>query len=158
MSSSYTSISPDKLSRLIGTASAPTLIDVRTDEDFAADPRLIPGAVRHSHQDVQDWASSLAGRSVVVLCGRGRNLSEGPAAWLRHDTVAAEILEGGQAAWNEAGLPTVPADKIPKRDGGGRNVWVTRERRKSDRIECPWLIRRFVDPNAVFLFVASAEV
>jgi rhodanese-related sulfurtransferase len=158
MSSSYTSISPDKLCRLIGTASAPTLIDVRTDEEFAADPRLIPGAVRRSHQDVQDWASSLLSRSVVVVCHKGEKLSEGTAAWLRHGKVGAEILEGGQVAWNEASLPTVPADKIPKRDGRGRTVWVTRARPKIDRIACPWLIRRFVDPSAVFLFVASAEV
>ena len=76
--SSYTSISPDKLSRLIGTANAPTLIHVRIDEHFAADPRLIPGARRRSHLDVQDWASSLAaGRSVVVICQRGEKLAEG---------------------------------------------------------------------------------
>ncbi|TJX50080.1 MAG: sulfurtransferase, partial [Mesorhizobium sp.] len=37
-------------------------------------------------------------------------------------------------------------------------VWVTRARPKVDRIACPWLIRRFVDPNAVFLFVDAAEV
>ena len=43
--SSHTSISPDKLARLVGTAKLPALIDVRTDEDFAADPRLIPGAI-----------------------------------------------------------------------------------------------------------------
>src|SRR6266404_8258679 len=49
--SSFTSISPDKLARLIGTANMPVLIDVRTDEDFAADPRLIPGAIRRSHED-----------------------------------------------------------------------------------------------------------
>jgi rhodanese-related sulfurtransferase len=156
--SSYTAISSDKLSRLIGTATAPALIDVRSDEDFAADPRLIPGAVRRAHEDVQDWASSLLGRSVVVICHKGQKLSEGTAAWLRHAGVAAEILEGGQTAWNEAKLPTVPADKIPKRDGRGRTVWVTRSRPKIDRIACPWLIRRFVDPGAVFLFVASAEV
>ena len=36
--------------------------------------------------------------------------------------------------------------------------WVTRERPKIDRIACPWLIRRFVDPRAVILFVAPAEV
>lgn len=156
--SSYTAISTDKLSRLIGTANAPALIDVRSDEDFAADPRLIPGAARRSHEDVRDWASSLLGRSVVVICRKGQKLSEGTAAWLRHAHVAAEILEGGQVAWNEANLPTVPADKIPKRDGGGRTVWVTRSRPKIDRIACPWLIRRFVDPGAVFLFVASAEV
>jgi hypothetical protein len=35
---------------------------------------------------------------------------------------------------------------------------VTRARPKVDRIACPWLIRRFVDPGAVFLFVAPAEV
>ena len=74
---SYTSISSDKLSRLIGTAHAPTLIDVRIDDDFAADPRLIPGAVRHSHRDVQDWASGLPGQSVVVICHKGEKLSEG---------------------------------------------------------------------------------
>ena len=36
--------------------------------------------------------------------------------------------------------------------------WVTRERPKIDRIACPWLIRRFVDPRAVILFVAPSEV
>jgi hypothetical protein len=36
--------------------------------------------------------------------------------------------------------------------------FVTRERAKVDRIACPWLIRRFVDPNAEFLFVPAEEV
>jgi len=36
--------------------------------------------------------------------------------------------------------------------------WVTRERPKIDRIACPWLIRRFIDPCAEFLYVPSAEV
>jgi rhodanese-related sulfurtransferase len=156
--SSYTSISPDKLSRLLGTANAPALVDVRIDEDFAADPRLVPGAVRRSHQNVQDWVSGFSGQSVVVICRKGQKLSEGTAASLRHGKIAAEILEGGQIAWNEASLPTVPADKIPKRDGRGRTVWVTRSRPKIDRIASPWLIRRFIDPSAVFLFVAAAEV
>jgi hypothetical protein len=35
---------------------------------------------------------------------------------------------------------------------------VTRARPKVDRIACPWLIRRFIDPHAVFLFVAPSEV
>jgi hypothetical protein len=47
---------------------------------------------------------------------------------------------------------------MPPADPRGRTIWVTRERPKVDRIACPWLIRRFVDPNAVFLFVAPAEV
>jgi rhodanese-related sulfurtransferase len=156
--SSYTSISSDKLTRLIGTARAPTLIDVRIDEDFAADPRLIPGATRRSHRDLQDWAPRLTGQSVVVICQKGLKLSEGTAAWLRQSGVAAETLEGGHLGWTESQKPAVPAEKIPKRDGRGRTVWVTRERPKIDRIACPWLIRRFIDPAAVFLFVKSSEV
>ncbi|PAY09820.1 sulfurtransferase [Bradyrhizobium sp. UFLA03-84] len=156
--SAYTSISSEKLSRLIGTAKAPTLVDVRLDEDFTADPCFIPGAVRHSHLDVLDWASGLTGQSVVVVCQKGQKLAEGTAAWLRCSNIAAEVLEGGHLGWSQAELPTVPADRIPKRDGRGRTVWVTRSRPKIDRIACPWLIRRFVDPAAVFLFVTSAEV
>ncbi len=156
--SSYSSISSDKLARLVGTAKAPTLIDVRIDEDFAADPRLIPGAMRRSHRDVQDWAARLTGQAVVVICQKGLKLSEGAAAWLRQDGIAAESLEGGHLGWVESQKPAVPAEKIPKRDGRGRTVWVTRERPKIDRIACPWLIRRFVDPAAVFLFVKASEV
>jgi hypothetical protein len=36
--------------------------------------------------------------------------------------------------------------------------WVTRERPMVDRIACPWLIRRFVDPTAEFLFVPADQV
>ena len=36
--------------------------------------------------------------------------------------------------------------------------WVTRERPKVDRIACPWLIRRFVDPEAEFVYVPADEV
>jgi rhodanese-related sulfurtransferase len=156
--SSFTSISPDKLARLIGTAKTPVLIDVRTDEDFAADPRLIPGAVRRSHQEAADWGDHFSGPSAIVVCQRGQKLSEGIAAWLRHLKVEAEALEGGFEGWKTAGLPLVPASKLPARDAQGRTVWVTRVRPKIDRIACPWLIRRFIDPNAVFLFVAPSEV
>jgi rhodanese-related sulfurtransferase len=155
---SYTSISADKLSRLIGTAHTPVLIDVRIDEDFDADPRVIPGSIRRSHLNTQEWAAPLTGRSVIVICQKGHKLSEGAAAWLRHSGVAAESLEGGFLGWQQAKLPTVPYAKLPPRDGRGRTVWVTRARPKIDRIACPWLIRRFIDPSAVFLFVAASEV
>lgn len=154
----FNSISVDTLARLIGTPAAPDVIDVRTDEDFAADPRLIPGAIRRSHRDVVDWAGQLQTRSAVVHCQKGSKLSQGTAAWLRHEGVVAETLDGGALAWASAGLPMVPEEKLPARDQTGRTVWVTRARSKVDRIACPWLIRRFVDPKAVFLFVAPSEV
>ncbi len=85
--------------------------------------------------------------SAIVVCQRGAKLSEGTAAWLRHAGVAAESLEGGFEGWKPAKLPLVPAAKLPPRDAQGRTVWVTRARPKIDRIACPWLIRRFVDPE-----------
>jgi rhodanese-related sulfurtransferase len=156
--SSYVTISSEKLARLIGLPHAPVLIDVRTDEDFASDPRLLPGAVRRPFGTVASWARDLKGCSVVVICQRGAKLSQGVAAWLRHEGIPADVLEGGFLEWLARSLPLVPERVLPPRDGAGRTVWVTRSRPKVDRIACPWLIRRFVDPEAVFLFVAPSEV
>src|SRR5713101_5174832 len=75
--SSPTTISPEKLARLIGTAKTPVLIDVRTDEDFAADQRLIPGAVRRNHQQAADWGGEFEGRPAIVVCFRGEKLAQG---------------------------------------------------------------------------------
>lgn len=36
--------------------------------------------------------------------------------------------------------------------------WVTRERPKTDRIACPWLIRKFIDPDAEFIYVPADQV
>ena len=36
--------------------------------------------------------------------------------------------------------------------------WVTRARPKVDRVACPWLIKRFVDPQAEFLYVPTDQV
>jgi rhodanese-related sulfurtransferase len=152
-----------QLSRLIGTPDAPPILDVRTDEDHAADPRLLPASSRRDHRTVASWAVStwadeFAGRTVAVACQRGAKLSQGVAAWLRCAGARAEYLEGGFAAWAEAGAPLVRPTHVPTRDSHGRTVWVTRTRPKIDRIACPWLIRRFVDPAAVVLFVTPAEV
>jgi hypothetical protein len=37
-------------------------------------------------------------------------------------------------------------------------MWVTRSRPKTDRIACPWLIRRFIDPDAEILYVPAGDV
>ena len=117
--SSHTSISADKLARLIGTANTPVLIDVRTDEDFAADQRLIPGAVRRNHQRAAGWGEQFSGRPAIVVCLRGQKLAQGTAAWLRHLNISAEALEGGFEGWKAAKLPLIPASKLPARDAQG---------------------------------------
>jgi len=155
---STTEITAQQLSRLIGLPNAPAIVDVRIDEDYAADPRLIPGSLRRNFANAEGWAPHYRGRTVIVTCQKGLKLSQGAAAWLRHAGIDAQTLEGGVEAWKAARLPLVRTAKLPARDGEGRTVWVTRARPKVDRIACPWLIKRFVDPAAVFLFVAPSEV
>jgi len=121
-------------------------------------PRLLPGAVRRDFRRVAEWSHEFRGSAPVVVCQRGQKLSEGVAAWLRHEGIAAETLEGGFEAWTAAAGPLVTQSALPVRNAGGRTIWVTRARPKVDRVACPWLIRRFIDPAAIFLFVAPAEV
>jgi rhodanese-related sulfurtransferase len=145
-------ITPAQAMRLIGTPDAPTVIDVRTDEDVAALPRMVPTARHIPHRQIAALTDP-PGRAIVV-CTKGRKLSEGAAAWLRTMGWQAEVLEGGSLAWEAAGLPMTPLATLPVPG----TPWVTRHRPKIDRIACPWLIRRFIDPAARFLFVAPAEV
>ena len=134
---STTQITVQQLARLIGTPGAPKLIDVCIDEDFHADPRLIPGAARYPYTDISDLAPQLEGQKVVIICQKGLKLSMGAAAILRCHGIAAESLEGGNFAWRDAGLPLVPADKIPGFFTPEPSLWVTRHRPKVDRIACP---------------------
>mgnify|MGYP003571219026 CR=1 FL=1 len=153
-----TLMSPQELFDRLGTAGAPRVIDARIEEDLAADPRRVPAALDRPGLAAAGWAGDFAGEEVVVYCERGLKISQGAAAWLRHSGARAMVLEGGFQGWISAGLPLVPQDRLPPRDSRGRTLWVTRARPKIDRLACPWLIRRFVDPAAVFLFVAPEEV
>ena len=155
---STTVITVPQLARLVGLPGAPVIVDVRIDEDYEADPRILPASFRRDFKTVSTWALDFAGQHVAVVCQKGQKLSQGVAAWLRHEGIVAESLEGGFEAWREANGPLVNAQRIPARDARGRTTWVTRARPKVDRIACPWLIRRFVDRQAVFLFVDPAEV
>ena len=151
-------ITASQLARLIGTPDCPAIVDVCIDEDFNADPRLIPSAFRHPFSRIDELIPRLRDRKVVVVCQKGKKLSAGVCALLRNEHVDAESLEGGKYAWRDAKLPLLPADKIPLDSTSGNSLWVTRHRPKIDRIACPWLIRRFVDPAAKFLFVAPSDV
>ena len=151
--SATNSISSDKLFRLIGTPGCPAIIDVRPDGD-----RQIPGSARREAERVGEWFAAYAGKKAVVTCVHGKERSAGVAAILRAQGIDAEMLEGGFEAWRKAELPLLDASKLPQRDAEGRTIWVTRARPKVDRIACPWLIRRFVDPAAIFLFVAPTDV
>lgn len=151
-------ITVSQLARLTGTPDAPLIIDVRIDEDYALDPRSIPGSSRRDFRTCPDWGRHFAGKRVVVSCQKGLKLSQGVAAFLRHAGADAVSLAGGFEAWSQAGEMLVRGHDTLRRDAQGRSLWVTRARPKIDRIACPWLIRRFVDADAVFLYVHASEV
>jgi rhodanese-related sulfurtransferase len=155
---SFCEITTQQLTRIIGLPHAPHLVDVRDAETVGSDPRLLPTARRLNVADIEKWGPTFRGERVVVYCGDGGSCGRGVAAWLRDDGASAETLMGGFAGWVEARQPLVHPRHLPARDATGRTVWVTRARPKIVRVACPWLIRRFIDPGARFLFVAPAEV
>lgn len=155
---SLNAISPTNLLKRLGSADAPHVVDVRLEEDFSPNPRSVPSARRIAHERVAEIAERVRERGAVVVCEGGRKLSQGAAAILRAARVEASYLEGGMAAWRQQKLPSVSEAAIPPRGADGATLWVTRHRPKIDRIACPWLIRRFVDTDARFLFVAPSEV
>lgn len=151
-------ISVAQLLRLIGTPDCPVIVDVCIDPDFTDDPYLIPGSVRHSHTDLPGMLTMLAGRPSVITCQKGLKLSQGVCAWLRAEGLQSEFVTGGMYGWRDHdGAPRIPLAALPA-PVDGATLWVTRHRPKIDRIACPWLIRRFVDRDARFLFVAPDQV
>lgn len=140
--------------RIAGNA-PPIVIDVRKGPTFLGAPDLIRGALRRDPLRVAEWGKSLPGEAdIVVYCVHGHEVSQNAATALCAvlPTLGARYLEGGIEAWREAG-----GDLFGKPDGASSR-WVTRERPKIDRIACPWLVRRFIDPEAEFLYVPSQEV
>lgn len=153
MDGSRLSITPQQLYEQLGTARAPIVLDVRQPADIGADDRYIVSARRRDPEDVARWAGDLpAGAGIVVYCVHGRRVSQGVAALLREQGLDARFLEGGIAGWRERGLPT--RHLIAPTPG----KWVTRDRPKIDRIACPWLISRFIDPEAEFIYVPAVQV
>lgn len=148
------SITASHLKSELAGAQPPLLIDVRRSPAFRAAPDMAAGALRRDPAAVASWAKELPrASSVVVYCVHGHEVSQGTAKSLRELGMAARYLEGGlEEGWKAVGgeLMTKPVEAATR--------WVTRERPKIDRIACPWLIKRFIDPDAEFLYVPPKEV
>jgi rhodanese-related sulfurtransferase len=148
-----TSVSPQELYARLGTAAAPALVDVRRAEAFGADDAVIIGAIHRPPESVSEWLADLPkNREVMVYCVHGHEVSQSVAKILQNAGIKAAYLEGGIAAWKEQHLP-----RRRKRDAS-ENKWVTREHPKIDRIACPWLVSRFVNPGAEFIYVSPNDV
>ena len=153
------SISSRELWHVIGTADTPQLVDVRRRDVFETAQGMLPGSSWHAASDVIRWSRELdRERPVVVACKAGHELSQSAVAQLRADGFDAMVLEGGYAVWAEAGLPLITKATLDRLAPHRPSLWVTRRRPKIDRVACPWLIRRFIDPQAKFLYVDPQDV
>jgi len=153
------SISPHDLWTLIGSPGAPQIIDVRRRDIYDAAAGVLPASTWRDFSAVADWASSLdKTRPVVLSCKQGKELSQAPVAYLRGEGFNASILQGGYAAWADAGLPLIDKSALARFAPKHPSLWVTRRRPKIDRVACPWLIRRYIDPQARMLYVDPEHV
>ena len=142
------SVTATALKQSLRSDRPPLVIDVRRNERFLESPYVVEGALRRDPSKVDEWKRTLpAAASVVVYCVHGHEVSQGVAKAL-----GARYLEGGIEHWKEEGAA------LRAKPAGAATRWVTRERPKIDRIACPWLVRRFVDPDAEFLYVPTEEV
>jgi rhodanese-related sulfurtransferase len=143
---------PALFARLQASA-APLLIDVRKNAAFIQASNILPGALRRDPMQVNLWAGTLPPAStVLVYCVHGHEVSQSVTQVLRERGIDAHFLHGGIESWHQLGLPT-HAKAV-----ASATRWVTRERPKIDRIACPWLICRFIDAQAQFLYVPTAQV
>jgi len=152
-------ISVLELNSSIGTAQAPLILDVRRSPAFDGSERMIAGALRRDPSTVSLWPDSLPrGRVLVVYCVHGHEVSQISAMLLRDAGFDARYLEGGVEAWLAIEGPSMAKPSKALGSPWEGRAWITRERPKIDRIACPWLIRRFVDPFAIFRYVAPEHV
>jgi rhodanese-related sulfurtransferase len=136
------------LRQSLGSAQPPLLIDVRKQPTFLGAGDMIRGALRRDPAAIEQWKQALPEtRDIVVYCVHGHEVSQNAAKAL-----GARFLEGGFEAWRAAG------GELSRKPAGASSRWITRERPKIDRIACPWLVRRFIDPDAEFLYAPTSSI
>jgi rhodanese-related sulfurtransferase len=141
-------ISAADLRQSLRSSAPPLVIDVRRNERFLEATDLIRGALRRDPARIAEWSKTLPrAANVVVYCVHGHEVSQNAAKAL-----GAKYLEGGIEHWREEG------GELAAKPSKAATRWVTRERPKIDRIACPWLVRRFIDPGAEFFYVPAAAV
>ncbi|MBA3597052.1 MAG: chromate resistance protein [Methylibium sp.] len=146
-------ISVFELQSAFGEPGAPIVLDVRRRPAWREAGETVSGALRRDPDAVEDWVKTLPRASTVVAyCVHGHEVSRNVVKRLSEHGIRARYLEGGMDAWKAA---QGPLDAKPP---GSGTRWVTRERPKIDRIACPWLVARFIDCDAEFLYVPASQV
>lgn len=149
-----TPISIATLSSRLMESKQPTLIDVRKQGARQAAGVTIETSIWRDPTQWMDWKDEVAALpgQVVFFCVHGHEVSQGLTAALCAMGKDAKYLQGGFSEWQKAGQSVANIASI------NNTKWVTRERPKIDRIACPWLVTRFIDPKAEFLYVSANDV
>ncbi len=157
-SSTSFSISPEQFVAALARPDAPLVLDVRREERFRESERIAPGARRCAPEEVARFAAQNTPGEAIVYCVHGLEIGEKAAADLRAAGWNARFLQGGIEGLIEQHLPTLRKRADLGVTGERPSRWITRERPKIDRIACPWLVRRFIDPAAQFFYVPTGQV
>lgn len=140
----------------LGLKDGPRLLDARSNEDLECVPRMIPSAVRFNTQRATAAAHQFPPqRPIVLYSSRAHDLDPAAQA-LAARGLRVSIIDGGIERWLGENRPTIKVRAELGVPGGSQ--WVTRERPKIDRVACPWLVRRFIDPLATFFYVPATQV
>jgi len=165
-------VSPSAFAALLGQPDTPFVLDVRRAERYAQSAVRLPLARHVAPHALTEWMQGQAPQTAVVYCVYGHEVSQGAAAQLRAAGWDARYLlggiEGGEPGADSpqlldalAAAPPVPRlRKRPDLGGAdhGASTWISRERPQVDRTACPWLIRRFIDRDARFVYLPGDEV
>ncbi len=99
-------IEPSELAARIRSGTAPSIVDVRTAEEFSA--AHIPGAIHISHTELGERVSELDAykdKEIVVYCRSGRRAELAEAVLLNAGFTGVRDLEGHMLQWEENGYP-----------------------------------------------------
>lgn len=140
----------------LGLRESPLLLDVRSTSDFERTPRMVSGSIRFDAGNVPEAARKLPLQRPLALYSTGKADLDSIAISLSTRGHHVSVMDGGIDRWIDEKRPTIKAR--PEFGVPGESQWVTRERPKIDRIACPWLIRRFIDPLASFFYVPAPLV
>lgn len=150
-------------------ARPPVLLDLREGTDFRASEWLVAGARRLDPDTFADGTGHARIPARAVVFASTSREREHICAKVRAWGCDAKVLAGPGATLEEAiaarGRRTsTPVLRLLRKrpdlgvDGEKPSRWVTRSRPKVDRVACAWLIRRFIDPDAVIHFVEASKV
>ena len=97
-------IKPRDLRSMLESHEEVTILDVRRKEDYDADHGVLPDAEWRDPEKVEAWSMDLPkDKEIVVYCARGGSVSNMVLDQLLSKNIQAQYIEGGIAAWKEAG-------------------------------------------------------